>query len=256
MAKGKPKRKPFGMNSSLADATQVMRQLPVSAMLSSIEMQINILQERGVEIRDWENKDRVLKQVRILGGKAYFLAEDKTQGLERRKTMTPDSMANGVEEQKLLLKQYLGQYYYAKMKKKQLEARLRTFRENMLGTKGMQYSPVPRSQTNSVGDGPATQVIRAMEIEDRIESQKAEMAKTMLNVMKIMDFLPTDSTERSILEYRHIDCLSWKQVCKEANMTRTPCNKYYNAGIDKLLTYKKVQSILQEFASSQEPSKP
>lgn len=73
MAKGKPKRKPFGMNSSLADATQVMRQLPVSAMLSSIEMQINILQERGVEIRDWENKDRVLKQVRILGGKAYFL---------------------------------------------------------------------------------------------------------------------------------------------------------------------------------------
>ena len=64
MAKGKPKRKPFGMNSSLADATQVMRQLPVSAMLSSIEMQINILQERGVEIRDWENKDRVLKQDR------------------------------------------------------------------------------------------------------------------------------------------------------------------------------------------------
>ena len=62
--------------------------------------------------------------------------------------MTPDSMANGVEEQKLLLKQYLGQYYYAKMKKKQLEARLRTFRENMLGTKGMQYSPVPRQYTN------------------------------------------------------------------------------------------------------------
>ena len=77
-------------------------------------------------------------------------------------------MANGVEEQKLLLKQYLGQYYYAKMKKKQLEARLRTFRENMLGTKWMQYSPVLRSQTNIVGDGPATQVIHAMQIEVRI----------------------------------------------------------------------------------------
>ena len=38
MAKGKPKRKLFGMNSSLADVTQVMRQLPVSAMLASIEM--------------------------------------------------------------------------------------------------------------------------------------------------------------------------------------------------------------------------
>lgn len=170
--------------------------------------------------------------------------------------MTPDSMVNEVEEQKLLLKQYLGQYYNAKMKKKQLEIRLRTFRENMLGTQGMQYSPVPRSQTNSVGDGPATQVIRAMEIEDRIESQKAEMAKTMLNVMKIMDFLPTDSMERAILEYRHIDCLSWKQVCKEVHLSRSSANDYYNAGIDKLITYKKVQSVLQEFASSQNPSKP
>lgn len=74
------KRKPFGMNSSLADATQVMRQLPVSAMLSSIEMQVNILQERGIKIRDWDNKNRVLRQVRILGGKAYFLAaEDKKE---------------------------------------------------------------------------------------------------------------------------------------------------------------------------------
>ena len=60
MAKGKPKRKPFGMNSSLADATQVMRQLPVSAMLSSIEMQINILQERGVEIRDCSHEQSKL----------------------------------------------------------------------------------------------------------------------------------------------------------------------------------------------------
>ena len=73
----KKKTKPFGMSSRLADATQIMRQLPVSAMVSSIEMQIDILSERGIEIRDWENKDRVLKQVRIMGGKAYFLADTK-----------------------------------------------------------------------------------------------------------------------------------------------------------------------------------
>lgn len=170
--------------------------------------------------------------------------------------MIPNSRANGIEEQRLLLKQYLGQYYAARIKKRQLEIRLQTFRQDMVGTKGMQYSPVPRSRTNSVGDGPASMVVRAIEIEDRIESQKAEMNTTMLNVMKIMDFLPTDSIERRILEYRHIDCLSWKQVCKETNMTRTPCNKYYNAGIDKLLTYKKVQVTIQKFASHQEQSKP
>ena len=59
----------------MADATQLMKQLPVSAMVSSIEMQIDILRERGIEIRDWDNKDRTLRQIRILGGKAYFLAD-------------------------------------------------------------------------------------------------------------------------------------------------------------------------------------
>ena len=162
--------------------------------------------------------------------------------------MIPNSRANGIEEQRLLLKKYLGQYYAARIKKRQLEIRLQTFRQDMVGTKGMQYSPVPRSRTNSVGDGPASMVVRAIEIEDRIESQKAEMNTTMLNVMKIMDFLPTDSIERRILEYRHIDCLSWKQVCKETNYSRQSCINYYNVGIDKLLTFKKVQKMIADFS--------
>lgn len=77
MAKGKHPKKKFGLNSGLADATKVMRELPVSAMIASMEMQVDILSQRGVEIRDWDNKDRVIKQVRMLGGKAYFLAEEK-----------------------------------------------------------------------------------------------------------------------------------------------------------------------------------
>lgn len=162
--------------------------------------------------------------------------------------MTPNSRANGVEKQRLLLKKYLGQYYAARIKKRQLEIRLQTFRQDMVGTKGMQYSPVPRSQTNKVADGSASMVVRAIEIEDRIESQKAEMNTAMLNVMKIMDFLPTDSIERSILEYRHIDCLSWKQVCKETNYSRQSCINYYNVGIDKLLTFKKVQKMIADFS--------
>lgn len=153
-------------------------------------------------------------------------------------------------DERVLLKKYLSQYYSARNKKRQLESRLQAFRQDMVGTRGMQYSPVPHSQTNSVGDGPASMVIRAMEIEEQIKSQKEEMANAMLNVMKMMDFLPADSTERTVLEYRHIDCLSWKQITKEMHMTRTPCNKYYNAGLDKLLTFKKVHKILQEFSPS------
>lgn len=162
----------------------------------------------------------------------------------------------GILDERVLLKKYLGQYYSARNKKRQLESRLQAFRQDMVGTRGMQYSPVPHSQTNSVGDGPASMVIRVVEIEEQIKSQKEEMANAMLNVMKMMDFLPADSTERTVLEYRHIDCLSWKQITREMHVTRTPCNKYYNAGLDKLLTFKKVHKILQEFSTSITHEKP
>jgi hypothetical protein len=156
------------------------------------------------------------------------------------------------EKQRIILQQYLGQYYRAKMKKKQLETRLRDFRENMGSIKGMDYSPVPRSQTNKVGEGAASEVIRVIEIEERIEIQKKEMQETMLNVMKIMDFLPVDSTERIIMEYRHIDCIGWKQICREVNYSRSTCNDYYRAGIEKLLAFKKVQKIIADFSKSKE----
>lgn len=79
MAKGKHPKKKFGMNSGIADATKVMKELPIPALLQSLEWQIGILRERGVEIKDWENKDRVLKQIRIIGGKVYFLAAEETK---------------------------------------------------------------------------------------------------------------------------------------------------------------------------------
>lgn len=69
----------------------------------------------------------------------------------------------------------------------------------------------------------------------------------MLNVMKMMDFLPADSMERTVLEYRHIDCLSWNQIMQETNYSRQSCNNYYNAGLDKLLTFKKVHKMLEDF---------
>lgn len=155
-------------------------------------------------------------------------------------------------DERVLLKKYLGQYYSARRRKRQLEIRLQTFRQEMVGTRGMQYSPVPHSQTNSVGDGPASMVIRAMEIEDQIKTQKEEMANAMLNVMKMMDFLPADSMERTVLEYRHIDCLSWKQVCEEVHLSRSTANDYYDKGIDKLLTYKKVQKMISDFSTDKE----
>lgn len=50
---------------------------------------------------------------------------------------------------------------------------------------------------------------RISEVEDRIEEQREEMAKAVLNVIDLIDVLPANSTERTVVEMRHIDCRGW-----------------------------------------------
>ena len=138
------------------------------------------------------------------------------------------------KELKVTLKKYLGQYYRAKIKRKQLEIRLKNFREEMAGTQGVKYSPVPGGQSGSQISSTENAVMRAMEIEERIVKQQAQVQAAMLAVMEFMDFLPIDSVKRSILEYRYIDC-----------MTKTPCFRYYNQGIDELINKSEVVQILK-----------
>lgn len=150
------------------------------------------------------------------------------------------------KELKATLKKYLGQYYRAKIKQKQLEIRLKNFREEMAGPQGLKYSPIPGGQSGSQVSSTENAVMRVMEFEERIAKQQAQVQKSMLAVVEFMDFLPIDSVERSVLEYRHIDCMSWKQICKEMCMTKTPCFRYYNKGIDELINKNEAVQILKQ----------
>ena len=154
------------------------------------------------------------------------------------------------KELKVTLKKYLGQYYRAKIKRKQLEIRLKNFREEMTGTQGVKYSPVPGGQSGCTTSKTEDYVVRALEIEDRIMKQKVEVQRAMLAVMEAMDFLPIDSVERSVLEYRHIDCLRWELITARMSYSKASCHKYYNAGIDMLLGCDEVQATLQEYIES------
>ena len=154
------------------------------------------------------------------------------------------------KELKVTLKKYLGQYYRAKIKRKQLEIRLKNFREEMAGTQGVKYSPVPVGQSGCATSKTEDYVVRALEIEDRIMKQQVEVQRAMLAVMEVMDFLPIDSVERSVLEYRHIDCLPWKFIIARMSYSKASCHNYYNAGIDMLLGCAKVQETLQKYIES------
>lgn len=150
-------------------------------------------------------------------------------------------------EDKETLKEYLNQYYTGRIKRSQLERRLKNIRTEMeapIG--GYGYSPVNYGGTNKVGPGAASFVYRMSEIETRIEDQKSRVEKALLKVMDIMDFLEESSTERMVLELRFIDCKPWAAIEKEMHLSRSSLFQYQNEGLEKLLQYKKVRQILKE----------
>lgn len=148
------------------------------------------------------------------------------------------------------MKKYLGQYSKARLKRKQLEVRLKNFREEMVEAKGINYSPVPGGQSGCTTSKTEDYVVRALEIEDRIMKQQVEVQRAMIAVMEVMDFLPIDSVERSVLEYRYIDCLPWKFIIARMSYSKASCHNYYNAGIDMLLGCNEVQATLQKYIES------
>ncbi|MFG6383449.1 MAG: hypothetical protein K1V96_04235 [Lachnospiraceae bacterium] len=154
----------------------------------------------------------------------------------------------GKSKEKELLKKYLNQYYICRMKREQLESRLKNIQEEIntpIG--GYGYSPVNYGGTNKVGPGAASFVYRISEIESQIEQQKSRVEKALLKVMDIMDFLEENSIERMVLELRFIDCKTWFNIAKEMHLSRSSCFDYQNKAFKKLLTFKRVQTILKEY---------
>lgn len=155
---------------------------------------------------------------------------------------------NEKNEDRVLLKEYLNQYYSGRIKRAQLERRLKNIRAEMAAPiGGYGYSPVNYGGTNKVKPGAASFVYRMSEIETRIEEQKSRVEKALLKIMDIMDFLEESSMERMVLELRFIDCKSWTTIEKEMHLSRSSLFSYQDKGLDKLLTYKKVRQILKEY---------
>lgn len=148
----------------------------------------------------------------------------------------------------LILRDYLGQYYRAAKRRRQLEDRLQNICEEMnapIG--GMNYSPINVSG-GRVSQGSAAFTFRKSEIETRIEEQKKQIEADLLKIMDILDYLDAASDERMILELYYIDRLPWKEIQQRANMSRSTAFDYRDKGIEKLLTFKRVRAIIKKYA--------
>ena len=98
-------------------------------------------------------------------------------------------------------------------------------------------------------------VYRIAEVEDRIGQQREAMAKAVLHVMDMIDLLPQNSMERTVVEMRHIDCKPWEKIAQAVHMSWSRVFDYYNAALDTLLTYKRTEKLLGDYTAAKEISK-
>ena len=85
---------------------------------------------------------------------------------------------------------------------------------------------------------------KCAEIEAKIKAQKQQAHKSVAQIMEIIELLPQGSTERTVLELRHIDCRTWTQIQRAVYLTSSPCYERYNKGLDMLLVKNKVRKII------------
>ena len=66
-------------------AQEMLKELPDATLVAGINHSLDILQKRGIVIRDWDNKKRELYRIKIFGYNTYFWAAEpnKKEGNER-----------------------------------------------------------------------------------------------------------------------------------------------------------------------------
>ena len=126
----------------------------------------------------------------------------------------------GKKTERQILKKFLARYYKAKKQQAILQERHTRMRSEF-------------------GSGS-----RRTDIDARMKAQKQQAQKSVRQIMEILDFLPQGSTERTIMELRHIDCKTWTQIQRAVFLTSSPCYERYNKGLDMLLEESRVRKII------------
>ena len=152
------------------------------------------------------------------------------------------------------VKEYLQQYHMARVGKKLLERRHDNLvRELKAPPVGSAYRTMPATRTPANTEGSVCVVFRIAEVEERIEDQREAMGKAVLQVMDLIDLLPQNSMERTVVELRHIDCKKWERICQEVHMSRSRVNDYYNAALEIIMENKRARKLVEKFMQAQAP---
>ena len=164
--------------------------------------------------------------------------------------LTVNDMEERLTDEAEQLNQYLSQYRYCISRKRTLENRreeiIREF-DSPLGA--MKMDGMPRGSSSGVGC--AALSFRLDEINTRIKEQMENAERVLVDNMNVIDFLPENSLERSIIENRYIDRYNWERVCRENHISRTPAIKKWRKGLYMILKCRIVHELLREYSTNQ-----
>jgi ArpU family phage transcriptional regulator len=147
-------------------------------------------------------------------------------------------------ERKKLLSLYLNRYNKVKNRIKTLRETENAIRADMNSPYQSSYSKDAKVQSSSSADKLPCFLIRIEEINERIYTQQLQASRVVVEIMNILDFLPSESDERNILEMKYIQKKSDKAIYSSMYISKSQFYKLRNRAFEKLLRYAKVNEIL------------
>ena len=94
----------------------------------------------------------------------------------------------------------------------------------------------------------SAQIPSAVDIAMRIEQQQQQLARILNDIMDVIDILPPSSLGRTVIEMRHIDCMSWTKIADSLYMSRSNAFNCYESALDDLLNHKSVNEKIKKIS--------
>lgn len=88
----------------------------------------------------------------------------------------------------------------------------------------------------------------ATDIDARIKRQQEHLARILSDIMDVIDILPPNSLGRTVIEMRHIDCMSWTKIADSLYMSRSNAFNCYESALDDLLNHKSVNEKIKKIS--------
>lgn len=148
-----------------------------------------------------------------------------------------------------LLNKFLGQYKYCLNAKKNLETRKKEIEyEYKHPLSSPQMDGISAKSSGKQPEGFTSILIMVEEINKRIDEQMNKCINVLTQIYEIISFLPDNTIEKLIFEHKYIDCMNWDKICRIENITKTPAVHHWRKGLYRLLEFKKIKKMIEEYS--------